>query len=498
MSQGRALGFSSAAILTLAAVLRTGLGFALTVLAVKALGAEGFGRYSLVMAYGNALLYSYSGAYPVVITRLVQTRRLSDEVRDRTQADLVAAAALITLPGMVLLILVGAAVGLGVARDGLLSEVARPITLIVVCQLLTVFGSAVLEGFGRMKTIAVLPLLGVGALSMWLAIAVLARRSVGLSAFLDAAVIAFSVEALVVVLLLVWQCRHLRPGRQSFSAAGALVREGFNLQAAKVLSFAVEPAVKSILNHFVGPASIAVYDFANRAATGMQAIFGAYSRLFLQIDREASAERMASTRQAADYLWAMYLYVAGVVAVVVMAPAARWMHLDALVLGAGYSIATLSNWLMVVGTPLFLSLIGFGELRFVLRNQLILAVVTTACTALCVPLIGALGAFVGTLLAMLINLPLIERRYRSHETSYRSAWDQMQAMRARLFTAGVLAIVPGVLLALTEDFRAYWGITGVAVVLLAIGIAREPLARATLRRAWTLLCRHVPGLARSH
>ena len=88
---------------------------------------------------------------------------------------------------------------------------------------------------------------------------------------------------------------------------------GFSTQAANMVSFFLDPWSKSVLALYLGPASVAVFDLSMKVGWGLNSVFSAYSRLFLQIPPSDQERRIYSLTQAADLTWAPLALVGAIV-----------------------------------------------------------------------------------------------------------------------------------------------------------------------------------------
>ena len=165
----------------------------------------------------------------------------------------------------------------------------------------------------------------------------------------------------------------------------------------------------------------------------------------------------------------------------------------AAVLGLGFMLAAIANWMMVAGSPAFVSLIGFGEYRFVLLTQIVQSAAMIVGALIFVPLFGAQGAFLALVAAMLVNLPMIEHRFVRHEPGYRAFLPRLADMKARVGIGLAMLIVPTLALAVIDDFRLYWLVTGLATLAIAWLVWREPLVQKVLRRLLAKLGRDKPA-----
>ncbi len=468
--------FGSAGVLTSVAFARAGVGLALAVLSIKALGAEAFGRFAFVAALGSAFQVSYSGIYLVVVARLVNARANVGIEGLRSAGAIARAALVVTIPAVALLWAIS---GLALAWRPMPIDYR---TAILGCaamyslQLVTTMVAAVIEGTGRVVTASVLSMAGVTLLTVGLVSAQVQQQPVTLGQYVGAGTLFYGLECVLIVGALVGSSARslLLLGRARMTDALSLLREGMSIQVAKLLGFLMEPANKAILLALLGPAYVAVYDLVAKMASGLHSIFGSYCRLFLQIPQCDHAGRRHAVRQAAEHSWVLFLLVAAGVAAVVIWPVSRWVHVDTYQLAMGFAITSLTNWLMIVATPLFLSLVSFGEHRFLLRNQCILAVTSIAGSAAMVPLLGLPGAFLGALAATALNVALIERRFLHYVPDGERGAVIARGMAGRLALAVLALFAVPVLVAEVHDIGLLVVACAACLTLVVTLLLQEP------------------------
>ncbi len=117
-----------------------------------------------------------------------------------------------------------------------------------------------------------------------------------------------------------------------------------------------------------------------------------------------------------------------------------------------------------------------------MRVQWTLSIVTIAACALLAPAMGAVGAFLGVLLATLLNTVMIEHRFHTLVPGAPTTLDLLRTMRMRV-TAGVLLLVGGTATCVgTRSVVALAVAMAIVSAMIALQAWREPITRSILQR----------------
>ena len=157
----------------------------------------------------------------------------------------------------------------------------------------------------------------------------------------------------------------------------------------------------------------------------------------------------------------------------------HWLAIDAAQLMIFYAIATLSNLGMIYITPLYISLIGRGDLYFIFRSQTILAITNVVVTLTLVPFFGLIGAAFGLLAATIYNVSAIFARCKANSNTLDGLGNILRGQRLRYLLTAVLfaaAILLGI-----KGGGSYIGLLLVLLGLAAITV-REPMLGTVLER----------------
>jgi O-antigen/teichoic acid export membrane protein len=253
------------------------------------------------------------------------------------------------------------------------------------------------------------------------------------------------------------------------------------LQTASLMSLFLEPLNKVLLNYFSGPQIVTTYDFSMKIIWGIQSLFGAAMRVFLQLAGQTGPAIGRAYSRAIALVGVPVLASHIVSAIFLSWLAHHWMVVDSKPLMIFFVFATLSNLGMIYIMPLYVSLIGRGDMGFILRSQAILASTNVAVSLALVPIFGLLGAAFGLLCATAYNVAAIYRRY-SRTSGAPEGIDAALAGISKRYALTIVLFAAAIVLGLQDPVDPLLQV-GVLGVLGAI-MAREPLVRMLAERVW--------------
>jgi O-antigen/teichoic acid export membrane protein len=213
---------------------------------------------------------------------------------------------------------------------------------------------------------------------------------------------------------------------------------------------------------------------------GIQGLFGAAMRVFLHLAHQDGATVGRTYTRVISLIAVPALIMHTFGAILLSWVAHRWVHIEASQLMIFYAIATLSNLGMIFVTPLYTSLIGRGDLVFILRSQVTLVLTNIVASTLFIPQMGLVGAAFGLLTACLYNVVAVYKRHVSLCGAPVGLLDSIRNQSWRIsLIAGLflLAISLG-----TADAANAPGMT-VILIIIAVSLVREPLTTELARRA---------------
>jgi O-antigen/teichoic acid export membrane protein len=438
-----------APLLSFAAFLRGVSGLAFSLLAIRIVGVDHFGYFSLIWAFCTAFLFMYTGINTVLVVRMVESRS-TDVYREWMAAGL-------TLTVLLIIVLVGVA------------------TVFFVVAPVSSEPNLVLRFCPMIARATLLPLVGNFFIVTLLVISLLLNVLVtDLYSLLRVVVVAYAVEAFIAVVVCL-RCVGFGSVLWRVETMKKLIVGGFSTQAANLVSFLLDPWSKSVLALNIGPAAVAIFDLAMKVGWGLSFVFSAYSRLFLQIPAADHRRRIAALTQAAELTWTPLVLIGSIVVSVLPPLLSGWLKMDPLLLAQGMVIAVAACMLMSCVSAAYISLIGFQDHAFIFRNQMIVGLANVVAAPLLVPFIGFTGAFVGSLIGTLVNVWLISRRLRYHMPEFSGLASLAQSFVGRLAVATAVFAV-ACIGSVCKTPAAYTVTLACAAILLLI---REPLARMT-------------------
>lgn len=478
--------FRNASWSGLAAAFRAASGLFNVLLAARLLGIENYGHVATLLSLFVLYLSLNSGVFTALVVKLMVPDAHERHAVMRASSAIFTALSIAVLV-MVTLLLSGFAPRLMSIQPGTVldAEIRRVIFLMGVLtaiQIIVALHSALIESAGRLDLAMKWQLVGPTVVLVMLAFFFFAQRPLSASGY----VMALSAGALTDLCLLWLVKRKIGssslpcwPTRQRMQGLGELLKSGGALQATSLMGMFLEPLNKLLLNHFVGAAAVTIYDLAMKVIWGIQYLFSAAMRVFLHLgsqDKEA--------------IWPTFSRVIALVGVPVMIlhvmgalflswVAHHWLMISATELMLFFAIATLSNLGMIFIMPLYISLIGRGDLHFIFRSQAILAITNVVVTLALLPYIGLIGAAFGLLSATIYNVIAIYARCKAYSDTFDGLGNVSRgrqvtyAVTAFLFAAAILLGIKG--------GDNYLGILAVLLVLAAI-MVREPIVGILLVR----------------
>ena len=260
-----------------------------------------------------------------------------------------------------------------------------------------------------------------------------------------------------VVLVASWALvRHLMPElpwlpwRWSREAFREMIGYSVRFQALTFSQMLFEPVTKSLLAVFGGVSATGLFEMANRLVVQLRAfVVAAYSALI------PTLTDIGETRP--ELLRGIYetscRYMAALLALSLPLLVAFAPLVSRLWLGEYEPAFILFMILLAVGwfanlaiTPAYVSYLGAGDLRWVLRSHVVIAVLNVALGAVLGAMLGGAGVVLGFVVALVAGSWLVPLAYaREHEGSGRHLWTSPATLRlaacALLGMTGVLVLV---------------------------------------------------------
>jgi O-antigen/teichoic acid export membrane protein len=474
------------AVLTGAALVRAGLGFAFAVLAIRTIGSSSFGFFTLIWSFATAFQFMYGGINLALVSRIVNVRALTSAGSSTSASSWMTAAMTITVMTVLVLACLSVLAWMLRIGPGEWPAVVPVCLAMLALQLTTSWALACAEGHGNVQSCALIGLIALGALCMALGACAVFSMQLSRAEFLALCLTCHGLEcatALVLGVGAVWPGERVRP---SIKQVASLLGTGASLQAANLVGFFLDPFTKGVLLHYVGPAAVAAFDVTMKLGWGLNSVFTSYARLFLQFPAADHAGRITALRQAARYTWVPALLISAIVVAAAPPFIATLTQQPTTLLASGMLLAMATGLLMIIAAPAYISLVAFQDHVFILRNQAILATGNVAGALLLVPLLGFLGAFLGAVLATTLNLWLISTRLPRHMPTF----DGLSALASGL---GLRLAVGATLLG--SAWASYGAAStelsapiALAVLIIATtALAREPVVRVTFDRVATRL-----------
>jgi len=470
-----------------AAAFRAASGLINTLLAIRLLGVVDYGHVATALSLFVLYLSLNSSVFTVLVAKLMAPRAGEDRSAMLAAATIfsVLSIALLVIVTLLLSELAPRLLSLGGFGDEFEMEIRRVILLMGVLtatQVVVAFHSAIIESAGRLDLAMKWQLIGPTVVLTALSLSFFAGLPITALGY----VIALCAGSLTDLCLLWFVRRKLMPSSLSYwpsrNQLGGLVhllKSGSVLQATSFMNMFLEPLNKLLLNHFVGAHAVTLYDLAMKVIWGIQYLFSAAMRVFLHLGSqdEEAVGRTFSRVIALVGVPVVILHALG--ALFISWAAHHWMAIDAAPLMVFYAIATVSNLGMIYITPLYVSLVGRGDLHFIFRCQAILAVTNVVASLILIPYIGLFGAAFGLLSATIYNVVAIYVRCKDNSGTFDGLRDTLRGREVH-YTLSVLLFAAAILLGIVGE-DGFIGLLGVLLGLTAI-MMREPMVGTLLER----------------
>ncbi len=473
-----------------AAAFRAATGLINALLAIRLLGVGDYGHVATLLSLFVLYLSLNSSVFTVLVAKLMAPRTTDASV---DSSAMLAAATIFSVASIVLLVIVTFLVtelaprllSLDTFGDAFSMEIRRVILLMGVLtatQVVVALHSALIESAGRLDLAMKWQLIGPTVVLTALSLSLFTELPITASGY----VVALCAGSLTDLFMLWFVRRKVMPSSLPFwpsrNRLGGLVhllKSGSVLQATSFMNMFLEPLNKLLLNHFVGAHAVTLYDLAMKVIWGIQYLFSAAMRVFLHLGSqdEEAVGRTFSRVIALVGVPVVILHTLG--ALFLSWAAHHWMAIDAAPLMVFFAIATVSNLGMIYITPLYISLIGRGDLHFIFRCQAILAVTNVVVSLMLIPYIGLIGAAFGLLSATIYNVAAIYVRCRDNSGTFVGLRDTLRGREVGYVLTGLLFVAAIVLGITGED--SSMGLLGVLLGLAAI-MVREPIVGTLLER----------------
>ena len=472
-----------------AAAFRAASGLVNALLALRLLGVVAYGQVAAVLSLFVLYLSLNSSVFTVLVAKLMAPRAV-DAGEDRSL--MLAGVSVFTAVSTVLLVfatLLLRELGpqfLSIEPGNVLHAEIRLVILLMgvltAIQIVVALHSALIESVGRLDLAMKWQLVGPTVLLVMLTVLFVARLSITPSGYM----VALCASALTDLCLLWLVKRNVMPSSFPFwplhnwlgGLVQLLISSGI-LQATSLMNMFLEPLNKLLLNYFIGAAAVTIYDLAMKVIWGIQHLFGAAMRVFLHLGSQEE-EAVGQTFPRVIALVGVPVVILHTIGALLLSWVAHhWMAIDAAQLMVFFAIATLSNLGMIYVTPLYISLIGRGDFRFIFRCQAILAGTNGAVSLALIPHFGLIGAAFGLLTATAYNVVAIYVRCKQSSGAFGRFGAPFRGALVRYVLAMLLFIV-----AIVLGIKSGDGVAGLLIVLLGLAaiMVREPIIGTVMGR----------------
>ena len=478
----------------LSAGIRLTLGMGNLGLAISLMGSSQYGHVALIVALGATVLAVGNSFFTIAASAILNARpagAATPEIRSSIAGvwTFATLSALIVIAGGVVFdsALVQAWVYWGTDRPyvDMMAAVVQLITGATACQLLTACNAALVESNTRFDLAARIQLIGPGV--VFPALLVMKLGAWGATPF-DYALLVFIAAAIELLIAFAVRARSFPGSGFHFSIEGirrlpGMLRGAGLLQGANLANIFVDPLNKYLLNRFVGAATVTHYDAGMKVAMGLQGLFNGAFRTFLQLASKGADEISGSLLKVVRLAWVPAILLHGAAAASLALIGHFWLT-DVIVATLPFFGALLPTSLGIIFiTPLYLVLIGRGDLQFIFRMHALLAAVNLVASLLLIPRFGLIGAAAGLAVATSYNVYAAFHRYGTHVGPIDGLFVVLRAMRAKFLIAAGVAVAASISALILSSVSTGYLILELALLVITIILAvREPIMSYAMQR----------------
>ena len=400
------------------AAFRAASGLFNALLAVRLLGVENYGYVATVLSLFVLYLSLNSSVFTALVVKLMSPTEV-----DQKHSLLLASAWIFTALSIAVLVVVTMvlrefapqllSIDPGTPIDVQFRRVILLMGVLTTIQTMVALHSALIESTGRLDLAMKWQLIGPTVVLALLTTFFFARLTLNAADYVGA----LCAGALTDLGLLWLVKRKVMPAlpfywptRKRLQSLVYLLKSGAVLQATSLMGMFLEPLNKLLLNQFVGAAAVTIYDLAMKVIWGIQYLFSAAMRVFLHLGSQ-NKEAVGPTFNKVIALIGVPVVILHTVGALFLSWVAHhWLAIDATQLMIFFAIATLSNLGMIYITPIYISLIGCGDMNFIFRCQAILAATNVSISLILIPYFGLMGSAFGLLAATTYNAMAIFNR----------------------------------------------------------------------------------------
>lgn len=457
-------------------------------LAVRLLGVEAYGHVATLLSLFVLYLSLNSSIFTVLVVKLMAA---TQEGREAHRQGMLAASLMFVVVSIALLTLITVSIGLlapgfissGIPNSGtVIDRVVLMMGILTVVQIVTALQSAFVESAGRLDLAMKWQLVGPVLVLVSLVSMFITKQPITASSY-----VALLCVGAVADLGLIWMVRRsvlplsLRTlsGRNAMPEFTVLLKSGGLLQATSFMNMFLEPLNKFLLNYFLGASAVTFYDLAMKVIWGIQNLFSAAMRVFLHIGSQ-DHESVGSVFTQVIRLVGVPVVILHIGGAIFLSIVARyWLSIDAAELVIFFGIATFSNLGMIYVTPLYISLIGRGDLLFIFRSQAILAGTNILVSIFLIPLLGLVGSAFGLLAATAYNASAIILRCKLRSSQLDGLSHALRDARGRYAMVFMLLLT-----AILWGVSSEKSIVVLSVILLSVATiaVREPIVNLLMQR----------------
>lgn len=462
-------------------------------LAVSLLGSAQYGHAALVAALAMIMLSAANSFFTIATSTLISARSRGERPSELQKGI----EGIWTFTAIVSLTVITIAVGFDAALarlwvyegpDPLYAAQIRKVVGIVgfatALQIITACNVALVESTGRFDLAARMQLVAPTFILVALAIALVGKAAITLPVYAWILVAATGSEAIAASVLRARLSGSIgfRVSLSGIMRLPAMLRGAGKLQGANLVNVLFDPLNKYLLNRFFGASTVTHYDAGMKIAMGIQQLFNGAFRSFLQLSSRNAGEISNAFEKVIRMTWVPAVLMHGAAAAALALIGQFWLSREIATTLPFFGALLPASLGIIFITPLYFVLIGIGDLAFVLRMHVILAVVNLIAALLLIPRFGLFGAAAGLVIATVYNVYAAFGRYRERIGAIAGLSATLRAMSIRLCVAATVAMAASFAVLVARTSPIYW-LMELALLFIAVVIAvREPVLNYAIQR----------------
>lgn len=478
--------FKNASWGAVSAGIRLLFGMANLFLAIKIVGAESYGYVALMLAISAIYLTFVNSIHTIVVTHAADLKRQNDS--EQKLLKLFSAVWIFTVSACLLITFLVIPFGSSFIQSFIyfgnepeltndLKTALLFVVVLLILQMVNAANIAVIESLGRFDLAARTQVFGPILAFLIFMFVITQTKILTISDVVMVYVLGVVLDSLFSTysrLKMGFVSAYL-PQVNAIKVLPNLMKGGLSLQGSRLVVVFVDPFNKYLLNIFIGPASVTVYEVVMKVISGIQGLFGGAFRTFLQLTNEmrlnSGQEYIKSLRFGLVPAFIMHA-IAGVFIIFL---SHFWLYEDTENLPELLFLMIPASVVIIFIAPLYFALIGIRDLAFIFRMNLTLALFNVIGSVVFIPILGVMGCAVGFTIAIFYNAIMEYLRYLKKVGTITDLNQEMRSLSPKILLILLLTILSILSYIMFRDDQILVISQSIILVSLLILFLKEPL-----------------------